>query len=82
MVVNSLDAQRNTFSPIQKVTYDEYVDYVSGATGIDKVTENASENQNKTFYRLDGTKVGNQLNSGEKGVYIVKEGDKTYKVAK
>lgn len=82
MVVNRLDAQTNTFSPIQKVTYDEYVDYVSGATGIDKVTENASENPNKTFYRLDCTKVGNQLNSGEKGVYIVKEGDKTYKVAK
>ena len=38
MVVNRLDAQTNTFSPIQKVTYDEYVDYVSGATGIDKVT--------------------------------------------
>lgn len=82
MVVNRLDAQTNTFSPIQKVTYDEYVDYVSGATGIDKVTGNASENQNKTFYRLDGTKVGNQLNSGEKGVYIVKEGGRTYKVAK
>ena len=82
MVVNRLDAQTNTFSPIQKVTYDEYVDYVSGATGIDKVTGNASENQNKTFYRLDGTKVGSTPGSGEKGVYIVKEGGKTYKVAK
>lgn len=81
MTVNSVDKETNTATPTQKVTYDEYVDYVSGATGIGSIRQNASHSQNKAVYGVDGTLNGKSLTKDAKGVYIVKEGDKTYKVA-
>lgn len=81
MVVNNYDSTTEQYVPVQKVTYDEYIDYVSGTTGIDRAN-NAASTQNKAFYNLDGTKVDNIPTNGGKGVYIVKEGSKTYKIVR
>lgn len=82
MTVNSVDKETGTPTPTQKVTYDEYVDYVSGTTGIGSVRKNTATSQNKAVYGVDGTFSGKSLNKNFKGVYIVKEGDKTYKIAR
>lgn len=81
MTVSNVDKETNAATPTQKVTYDEYVDYVSGATGIGSVRQNAHRSHNKAVYGVDGTFSGKSLAKDAKGVYIVKEGDKTYKVA-
>lgn len=82
MTVNSVDKETGEATPTQKVTYDEYVDYVSGATGIGLIRQNAAQSQNKAVYGVDGAFSGKSLAKDAKGVYIVKEGDKTYKVAR
>lgn len=81
MTVNNVDPTTNVATPTTKTTYDEYVDYVSGTTGIGSIKQNAVSSENKAVYGVDGTFAGKSLNKDTKGLYIVKEGDKTYKVA-
>ena len=46
-------------------------------TGINTIENVAAE---KEFYTLDGVKVGNNANSLQKGVYVVRQGQKTQKM--
>ena len=82
MTVNKYDENSKTYVPVEKITYDEYVDFISGTTGIDKNQTTTRTTQNKAFYTLNGKRTRNIASTNEKDVYIVKDGDKTYKVLK
>lgn len=82
VVTNVKDKTTNEYKPTAKVDYWGYTDYVSGTTGIEKATGNSHNTANKAVYGINGEKLDNIPANVEKGVYIIKEGDKTIKIAK
>lgn len=82
VVTNTLDSKTNEFTPVEKVTYDQYIDYITGATGIHSLPTDASESQINAAYGINGTRMDNLSADNAKGIYIIKESGKTVKVMK
>ena len=65
----------DTYTPAMKIVYDKFVDAV--ATSVKGISGNTAD-QPATYYNLQGMKV----NGDAKGLYIMKQGDKTVKIMK
>lgn len=82
MVTNVLDKKTNEMKPTAKVTYDLYTDYLTGTTDIEGIHKNASTSEINAVYGINGARMDKLPQGGEKGVYIIKNADRTIKVMK
>ena len=82
MVTNVLDKKTNEMKPTAKVTYDLYTDYLTGTTGIGSIHKNTSTSEINAVYGINGVRMDKLPQGGEKGVYIIKNADRTIKVMK
>ena len=82
MTTNMKDKNTNEYKPTAKVEYWGYIDYASETTGIQDTTQDSSRTQNKAIYGINGEKVDNIPSNSEKRIYILKEGERTIKIAK
>ncbi len=82
MTTNMKDKNTNEYKPTAKVEYWGYIDYASETTGIQNTTQDSSRTQNKAIYGINGEKVDNIPSNSEKRIYILKEGERTIKIAK
>ena len=82
MVTNVLDKKTNEMKPTAKVTYDLYTDYLTGTTDIEGIHKNASTSEINAVYGINGARMDKLPQSGKKGVYIIKNADRTIKVMK
>lgn len=82
MVTNVLDKTTNQLVPTTKITFDQYIDYVTGVTGIGGIHSDAVRSEISGIYSINGTKVDNIPTTANKELYIVNKEGKTIKVAK
>lgn len=82
MTTNMKDKTSGEYKPTAKIDYWGYIDYASETTGIQNTTQDSSRTQNKAIYSINGDKVDNIPSNSEKRIYILKEGERTIKVAK
>lgn len=82
MTTNVKDKTTNEYKPTTKTDYWGYIDYVFGTTGIESMTQNSNKTQNKAIYGINGEEMKNIPSNTEKRVYILKEGERTIKIAK
>lgn len=80
VITNLYDKNRQTFIPTTKVSFDEYIDYVSGTTNIRNTSYQSDANN--AIYSINGTFLGNDIRNLPKGAYIVKKQGKTVKTIK
>lgn len=80
VTTNLYDKKRQEFIPTTKVTYDEYIDYVSGTTNIRGTYR--LDDANNAVYSINGTFTGKSFDNIPKGFYIVKKQGKTVKIMK
>lgn len=73
-IESDYDSDEDAYLPYMKVTYDSFVD--ATVTAIKGINDNA--NEPATFFNLQGMKV----NGNAKGLYIMKQGNKTVKIMK
>ena len=82
MVTNVLDKKTNEMKPTAKVTYDLYTDYLTGTTNIGSIHRNASTSEINAVYGINGARMNKLPQTDKKGVYIIKNADRTIKVMK
>lgn len=75
------DSDVEDYVPYTKVSAVEFVDLITGTTGITG-TETDNETAPTKVYNMQGIAVGNSTDSLPHGLYIVKQGDKTYKTVR
>lgn len=82
VVTNILDNTTSEMKPASKVTYDQYVDYITGTTGIRSLHANTPKDQINAIYSINGAKVDNLSSGTAKDIYIAKEANRTVKIMK
>ena len=78
MILKELDLDTNTYNPNSKYVYSDYQDVASGISNAA-----ANVNTGKTaVYNTQGMYVGNSTDKLSDGLYIIKQGGKTFKMMK
>lgn len=77
-VSSEYDYEAGKYVPMMKIVSDEFVDVTDGI-----VSAQTQQSVGRTeVYTLSGIKVGDSINGLPAGVYVVKSGNKTFKVVK
>ena len=78
MILKNLDLNTNTYNPNSKLVYSDYQDVASGISNAA-----ANVNTGKTaVYNTQGMYVSNSTDKLSDGLYIIKQGGKTFKMMK
>ena len=77
-VYYQFDYESNTYEPYKKLEYTEYKDVTAGISSAVAAPAAADTR----VYSIDGTYMGNAVEGLNHGIYVVKQGNKTVKIAR